>query len=322
MKKTVLLTKPIDPAGMELLNEVPWIETISLADYEESELEAVWPRIHAIIARSFHVDTEIIEKATQLEIIAQHGVGLDYIDVDAATKAGVYVTNAPRTNTVSVAEFTMTFILMLSKNLIPGLELNKSGNTQRKDEYIGTDIVGKTLGIVGFGNIGKKLAELAYGMGMKVTAYDPYVSADEFEQYHAEQMDNLDDIFPLVDYLSLHMPGIESLKGMINVKRLSSMKKTAYLINCARGMLVNEADLTEALETGMIAGAALDVTCREPLPADSILLRTPNLYITPHMAAITKESLARMSETAVRNVIAALSGEKPMNLVNAVGKEP
>lgn len=320
MKKTVLLTKPIDPAGMELLNEVPWIETISLADYEESELDQVWPQVHAVIARSFPVDAGIIKKAMQLEIIAQHGVGLDSIDVDAATKAGVYVTNAPQTNTVSVAEFAMTFILMLSKNLICGLALNESGNADRKDECIGNDIEEKILGIVGFGNIGKKLADLAYGMGMKIVAYDPYVSADEFERYHVERIDNLDDIFPLADYLSLHMPGIESLKGMINAQRLSAMKKTAYLINCARGMLVNEADLIEALETGMIAGAALDVTCREPLPADSILLQTKNLYITPHMAAITRESLARMSTTAVKNVIAALSGEKPMNLVNIPNK--
>lgn len=316
MKKTVLLTKPIDPAGMKLLEEIPWIETISLADVKENELDEVLSGVHAIIARSFHVDAGIIEKATQLEIIAQHGVGLDYIDVDTATKAGVYVTNAPRTNTVSVAEFTMTFILMLSKNLIRGLEFNKSGNTCRKDEYIGNDIEGKVLGIVGFGNIGKKLAELAHGMGMKLMAYDPYVSEAEFERYHVERIENLDDIFPVADYLSLHMPGIESLRGMINANRLSSMKKTAYLINCARGMLVKEEDLVEALETGVIAGAALDVTCCEPLPEDSILLRTPNLYVTPHMAAITRESLARMSKTAVENVIAALRGETPMNLVN------
>lgn len=316
MKKTVLLTKPIDPAGMKLLEEIPWIETISLADVKENELDEVLSGVHAIIARSFHVDAGIIEKATQLEIIAQHGVGLDYIDVGAATKAGVSVTNAPRTNTVSVAEFTMTFILMLSKNLIRGLEFNKSGNACRKDECIGNDIEGKVLGIVGFGNIGKKLAELAHGMGMKLMAYDPYVSAEEFERYHAERVENLDDIFPAADYLSLHMPGIESLRGMINAKRLSSMKKTAYLINCARGMLVKEEDLVEALEKGVIAGAALDVTCCEPLPEDSVLLRTPNLYITPHMAAITRESLARMSKTAVENVIEALRGETPMNLVN------
>lgn len=316
MKKTVLLTKPIDQAGMKLLNKTPWIETIRLEDFNESELDEVWPQVHAIVARSFPVDAGMIHRASQLEIIAQHGVGLDAIDVDAAEHAGVYVTNAPQTNTVSVAEFTMTLILMLSKNLIRGLELNKSGNACQKDTCTGSDIEGKTLAVVGFGNIGKKLASLAYGMGMKIAAYDPYVSPDDFEKYHALQVGSLDDIFPMADYLSLHMPGIEPLRGMINEKRLSSMKKSAYLINCARGMLINETDLIHALENGTIAGAALDVTCCEPLPADSRLLQTPNLYITPHIAAITQESLARMSETAIKNVIAVLSGEKPANPVN------
>ena len=316
MKKTVLLTKPIDRAGMDLLNGISWIDTVSLKDLKPGALGTVLPYVHAVITRSFPVDAEMIGKAKQLEIIAQHGVGLDGIDVEAAATAGVYVTNAPRTNTVSVAEFTMALILILSKNLVPGLELSKSGSTEKKEECTGSDIEGKTLAVIGFGNIGKKLAGLAYGMGMKILAYDPYVLPEEFEKHHARRVEELDRIFPEADYLSLHMPGTESFRGIIDAKRLSSMKKSAYLINCARGMLVEETDLAEALERGVIAGAALDVTCEEPLPADSVLRQTPNLYITPHMAALTKESMARMSETAVKNVIAVLSGKKPPNAVN------
>lgn len=314
--KKVLLTKQISPEGLELLTEVPWIETIQLTDNNSTDIESVLKQVHAIIARSFHVDKNMIQSAKQLKIIAQHGVGVDYIDVEAATEAGVYVTNAPRTNTTSVAEFTISLILLLSKQLINGMRIQKTGQYHLKDKCMGNDIENKVLGIIGFGNIGKKVAELAHGMGMKVVAYDPYVPSDVFEELHTQQITNLDDIFPISDYISLHMPGLETFRGMISEKQLDMMKDSAYLINCARGLLIDENALSKALKNNWIAGAALDVTCVEPLPEGNPLRDAPNLILTPHMAAGTKESISRMSVTAVKNVISALSDKVPENLVN------
>ena len=314
--RTVLLSKEIDPSGKRILDHVPWIRTVNMENLNSEEIEKEMECADALIARSCAVDARFIEKAPNLKVISQHGVGVDQIDVALASARGICVTNAPGTNTESVAEFTIAFILMLAKNMIPGIQMGKSGDFSKKAELLGADVRNKVLGIIGLGNIGKQAARLAAALGMQVAAYDPYVEDEVFQEMHVKRLNELDDVFPISDFLSLHLPGMDIYRGLINERRLKMMKPSAYLINCSRGILADETALAEALKNGIIAGAALDVTQEEPLQENHPLRYAPHVYITPHMAAITRESMAGMSKIAVENVISVLEGRQPESLVN------
>lgn len=266
----------------------------------------------AVIVGLQKITREMLEDSN-IKIIAKHGVGVDNIDLDAATEFGIPVTITPNANAVSVAELTMTFIFALSKKLV---ELHRTLYEKRQFvSSIGVELLGKTLGIVGFGSIGKEVAKRALCLGMHVLVHDPYVEANVLKEFGAEGVE-LDELLKRSDFVSLHVPLNERTRHLIDREKLSLMKKTAYLINTARGDVVDENALVEALKSGQIAGAALDVFDPEPLPPDSPLFDCPNLIMTPHVGAHTYEAILRMNMMAAESIIDFFNGRVPKHVVN------
>ncbi|WP_448534930.1 phosphoglycerate dehydrogenase, partial [Pseudothermotoga sp.] len=248
----------------------------------------------AIIVGVQRITREMLQNSS-VRIIAKHGVGVDNIDLEAATELGIPVTVTPNANAVSVAELTIGFIFALSKKLI-----DLHNNLYQKRQFVsnvGLELQGKTLGIVGFGSIGKEVAKRALCLGMRVLVYDPYVEESMLRELGVERAE-LDELLRQSDFVSLHVPLNESTRHLIDHEKISLMKKTAYLINTARGGVVDETALVEALKSGQIAGAALDVFDVEPLPPDSPFFECPNVIMTPHVGAHTYEAILRMNMIA------------------------
>lgn len=250
---------------------------------------------------------------SSVKIIAKHGVGVDNIDLEAATELGIPVTVTPNANAVSVAELTIGFIFALSKKLI-----DLHNNLYQKRQFVsnvGLELHGKILGIVGFGSIGKEVAKRALCLGMRVLVYDPYVEESNLRELGVEKME-LDELLRQSDFVSLHVPLNESTRHLIDREKISLMKRTAYLINTARGGVVDEKALAEALKSGQIAGAALDVFDVEPLPADSPFFDCPNVIMTPHVGAHTYEAILRMNMMAAESIVDFFNGKIPKHVVN------
>ncbi len=250
---------------------------------------------------------------SSVKIIAKHGVGVDNIDLEAATELGIPVTVTPNANAVSVAELTIGFIFALSKKLI-----DLHNNLYQKRQFVsnvGLELHGKILGIVGFGSIGKEVAKRALCLGMRVLVYDPYVEESNLRELGIEKME-LDELLRQSDFVSLHVPLNESTRHLIDREKISLMKRTAYLINTARGGVVDEKALAEALKSGQIAGAALDVFDVEPLPADSPFFDCPNVIMTPHVGAHTYEAILRMNMMAAESIVDFFNGKIPKHVVN------
>lgn len=292
----ILVTNKISQCGVDKLKEygfeLIWSKSNLVGDVKEMIGDA-----DGIIARMTPVKEELIEAAPNLKIIGMHGVGLDGIDVDLASKRGIAVVHTPEANAISVAENVMTMILNLSKHTIGADHaLRVEKRFQARDKFVGHDVFGKTLAIVGLGRIGRRLAVMAgTGFGMRVIAYDPFVSAEQMGAVAGgvEKMETVDELLQQADYLSFHTQMTPEMKDFVNYELLKKMKPTAYLINEMRGALVVEEDLKQALEEGVIAGAALDVFNQEPTPPDLPLLEAPNLIATPHTGASTYESMDR-----------------------------
>jgi len=250
---------------------------------------------------------------SSVKIIAKHGVGVDNIDLEAATELGIPVTVTPNANAVSVAELTIGFIFALSKKLI-----DLHNNLYQKRQFVsnvGLELHGKILGIVGFGSIGKEVAKRALCLGMRVLVYDPYVEESNLRELGVEKTE-LDELLRQSDFVSLHVPLNESTRHLIDREKISLMKRTAYLINTARGGVVDEKALAEALKSGQIAGAALDVFDVEPLPADSPFFDCPNVIMTPHVGAHTYEAILRMNMMAAESIVDFFNGKIPKHVVN------
>lgn len=252
-----------------------------------------------IVRGKTKVIKELIAQAKHLKVIARSGTGVDNIDLTAAKERGIVVVNAPGANTESVAEHVFSFMLALARNLVPTVTTFKSG-AWAKSDFRGMELMGKTLGIVGFGHIGKRVAELGKAFGMEVIIQ--------------VKGDSLDPVLS-ADFVSLHVPLTAKTRGMIGTSELVKMKKTAYLINTARGALVDEQALVVALQNGTIAGAALDVFTTEPLPSESDMLKLRNILVTPHVAANSRESENRASLMVAIDVDRVLQGEEPNNPV-------
>ncbi len=262
------------------------------------------------------IDGEILEAAgPQLKIIANYAIGFDNIDLKEAEKRGVIVTNTPsQTITDAVAEHTFALILALSKRLLSGDKFVRDGKYHSWDPNLlnGTQLLGKTLGIVGLGRIGQVVARMAVtGMGMKVVYYNPSRRGDFETEFEARFL-SLDDLLPVSDFVSLHVPLIGETHHLINAAKLSLMKRTAFLINTSRGPVVSEAELVTALEMGVIAGAGLDVFENENSVSEE-LRKLDNVILTPHIASATAEAREEMSRISAENIIAVLSGKKPLN---------
>lgn len=310
----VFLSNSLCDEAMELLRK-----RVDVFDAKGQPLENYLREIttaDGLIIRIGEINAQMIQAATKLKVIGRTGVGFDNIDVLQATKQGVPVVITPGANALSVAEHTMALLFALSKQLIPASSQLKLGNWNVRDQQKSVEIHGKTLALIGFGEIGKKVVQLALGLGMKVYVYDPYVDAEEIEKFNAVAVDQVGKLLEIADFLSIHIPLLPTTRDFLTITDLKKMKNTAYLINCSRGGIVSESTLVEALDKGYIAGVALDVFEKEPLPEDALVLQRENIICTPHSAAQTKEAARRMHEMCVKGCLAVLEGEMWPNVAD------
>jgi D-3-phosphoglycerate dehydrogenase len=265
----------------------------------------------AILARTAPFPKEVMEAGKKLKVIARHGVGCDNIDVKTATERGIYVTFTPEANANSVAEYTIGMIIALARYFLPGDKATRSGNWELRNKFPAIDLAGKTLGLVGAGRVGTMVAKKAFfGLEMNVLVYDPYIKEIKGVP-EAKITQDREAIFRESDFVSLHVPATPETKGLIGKKYFEMMKPGAFLVNAARGEIVNEKEMYEILKAGRIAGAALDVYDPEPPLADNPLYGLENVILSPHNAALTREAMARMAVGAAMGIDDVLSGRTP-----------
>jgi D-3-phosphoglycerate dehydrogenase len=309
----ILVTEPIADEGLALLRQEAQVEVSEVVDSEA--LSALIAPYHGLVVRSkTRVTESVISAAPCLMAIGRAGAGVDNIDLGAATRRGVVVVNAPYGNTVSVAEHTLAMLLALVRRIPHGDSALREGHWA-KSCCQGVQVRGKTLGLVGLGSIGAAVARRAQGLEMKVVGYDPFVTPDRAARVGVEWMP-WERVLQTADFLSLHLPLNEQTRRLIGPKELASMKASAYLINCARGGLVDEEALREALETGHLAGAALDVFAQEP-PPDTPLLHSEKVVLTPHVSGSTEEALRDTAVDVAQQLLDVLAGRMPRYPVNA-----
>lgn len=294
MTYRVVIADRVAQAGLAQLQGAPDIEVANVAGRSRDELLQALAGAHALIVRSeTRVTPELMAAAPQLRVIARAGTGVDNIDVPAATRRGIAVMNAPGANTVSAAEHAIALLLALVRRIPGAVEAMRRGEWDRK-RFEGSELRGKTMGIVGLGRIGGQVAQLARAFGMQLVGHDPYLAPERAAELQAKVVP-LDQLLQIADVVTLHMAHTEQTHHLINAERLRLMKATAVLINTARGELVDEAALADAVRAGQIAGAAVDVFAVEPLPADAPLRSVPGVILTPHLAASTAEAQERVS---------------------------
>jgi D-3-phosphoglycerate dehydrogenase len=270
------------------------------------------------LAKHFHVDQDLLRRAPNLLIVSSNGAGYDPVDVEACTARGVLVVNQSGGNAHSVAEHVLGMLLTLSKRILEAdRALRREANVNRND-LIGTEAQGKTIGIVGLGNVGRRIAALCQGLlGMKVLAYDPYLSAAEMAARGGEKVE-LDEVLRRSDYVSISCPLTKESRGMIGAREFALMQPHAYFITTARGFIHDEAALLEALRNKLIAGAGLDVWAKEPPPPDHPLLQFDNVLASPHTAGVTREARTNMGRIAAEQMLDALDGKRPPRIINPV----
>ena len=268
------------------------------------------------LAPHFHVHADLLRRTPNLLIVSSNGAGFDPVDVDACTAAGVVVVNQSGGNAHSVAEHALGMLLTLSKRIIEADRALRRDPNVNRNALMGTEAQGKTIGIVGLGNVGRRIAELCKGLlGMKVLAYDPYLSADEMAARGGEKVE-LDDLLRRSDYVSINCPLAKDNRGMIGAREFALMQKHAYFITTARGFIHDEAALLEALRNKQIAGAGLDVWSKEPPPPEHPLLQFDNVLASPHTAGVTTEARMNMGKIAADQMLDALDGKRPPRLIN------
>jgi D-3-phosphoglycerate dehydrogenase len=316
--KTVLISDPLAPEGVAAL-EAAGLEAIQRPGLSADKLCQALRGCHALIVRSgTQVTAEVIEAADALEVIGRAGAGLDNIDVDAATRRGIVVMNTPGGNAVSAAELTLAMMLALVRRLPQASQRVKAGEWPRK-EFMGTELQGKTLGVIGLGRIGSEVARRALAFGMTVLAYDPFVTEERARRLEVRLVE-LDELLNASDVITLHTPRSQETQRLIDAAALAKMKDEVFLVNCARGGIVDEAALADAIGSGKVAGAALDVFETEP-PANSPLLGFDQVIATPHVGATTQEAQAKVAVQIAEQVADALAGKPPRNAVNAPAVE-
>jgi len=318
--KKVLVSDPLGKEGIEILEKTGTIKVDVKIGLKPEELAACIGDYDGIIVRSgTKVTKEVIEAGKNLQVIGRAGVGVDNIDVEFATKKGIIVMNAPGGNTVSTAEHTVGMMLALSRNIPQADRSVKEGKWERK-KYTGVELSGKTLGVIGLGRIGSYVAQLALAFNMKVLAYDPFISQEKAKRIGVELVE-LDELYQNSDYITLHVPKSEETKGMISKSEFDRMKDGVRIINCARGGLIDEQALYEALRSGKVAGAALDVYENEP-PVGSPLLELDNCITVPHLGASTHDAEINVGIEMAHQVVDALSGGPIRNALNIPQVDP
>jgi D-3-phosphoglycerate dehydrogenase len=309
----ILVAETIAEEGLAALRAAAEVDVRTNLD--KAQLIEILPNYDALIVRSAtKVTAEVLAAASRLRVVGRAGTGVDNIDVTAATQRGILVVNAPAANSVAAAELTISLIMSLSRRVPEAAASLKSGKWERS-KFMGIEVRGKTLGLIGLGRIGTEVARRARGLEMNVLAYDPVVSTDRAEQLGIT-LASVDDVLAQSDFVSVHVPLIESTRYLINSTRLAQMKPSAFLLNVARGGIVEEAALLEAVENGVIAGAALDVFEQEP-PTLTALVEHPRVIATPHLGASTVEAQALAGVDVAESVLAALAGGTPRAAVNA-----
>ena len=313
----VLVSDPIDQAGIDILSQVATVDVRTGLPPEE--LKAIIGDYDALMIRSgTTVTADIIEAADKLRIIGRAGVGVDNVDVPAATKRGVLVVNSPEGNTIAAAEQALALMLALSRHVPHAHASTMAGGWDRK-KYVGNELYKKKLGVVGLGKIGSHVARVAKAMGMDVMAYDPFVSAERAQQMQVRLMP-LPALFAEADFISLHLPRTPDTENLVNAELLKTMKSTARIVNCARGGIIDESALAEAVENGTIGGAALDVYANEPLEAGSPLRQVrERLILTPHLGASTEEAQENVAIDVAEQIRDVLLGLPARSAVNIPG---
>jgi len=316
----VLVSDAIDPVGLGILSQVAQVD-VKLG-LSAAELVQAIPTYDALMIRSgTFVTREVIEAANQLKIIGRAGVGVDNVDVDAATQQGIVVVNSPEGNTIAAAEQALAMMLSLARHIPAANQSLKEEQWDRK-QFIGVEVYKKTLGIVGLGKIGSHVATVARAMGMKLLAYDPFISMERAEQLGCRLVD-LDLLFKEADYITLHVPKTPETTNLINEAAIAKMKPTTRLINCARGGIIDEAALAKALGEGHLAGAALDVYENEPLEAESPLRQLgKSVVLTPHLGASTAEAQVNVAVDVAEQIRDVLLGLPARSAVNIPGLYP
>jgi len=315
MTHHVLVPDNVHQKAIDVLEASAGIRVAAPGKLERAALlEAVAAADALIIRSGVRADAELIASAPQLKAIARAGVGVDNVDLEAATAQGVIVMNTPGGNTISTAEHSIGLMLALSRHIPQGHQSLAEGRWDRK-AFTGVELKGKTLGIVGLGRIGQAIAARAQAFEMRVIAHDPYLPPDIAAAQDVPLL-ALDEVYARSDYLSLHALVTDETRGMINSDSISRMKRGIRIINAARGALINSADLAEALQSGQVAGAALDVYEQEPPPADHPLIGLPNVLHTPHLAASTSDAQVTVAVEAAQLIVDFLLEGRPANVCN------
>lgn len=313
----ILVADNISKEGLALLREYDDIEIkVIPAKLTGEALQAELAEAEGLLVRSQpKVPAEVLSKPGKCKVIGRAGIGVDNVDVEAATAAGIIVMNTPGGNAITTAEHSLAMLFAVARRLPQAYAKLQAGDWDKKS-FVGAELSGKTLGVVGLGNIGTIVADRARGLKMEVLGYDPYVTAEKAEKIGVS-LATLDEIWEKADFITLHVPLVDATRNLISTEQFKKMKPTARLVNCARGGIVDEAALIEALDAGEIAGAALDVFVNEPLTGDSPLLGHPKLITTPHLGASTVEAQVNVSVMVARQVADYLSKGDIRNAVNA-----
>lgn len=315
----VLVSDPIDQAGIDILSQVATVD-VKIGLTPEQFVQAI-PEYDALMIRSgSRITKEIIEAGHQLKIIGRAGVGVDNVDVPAATRQGIVVVNSPEGNTIAAAEHAIAMMLALSRYIPDANASVKRGEWDRKT-FVGAEVYKKTLGVVGLGKIGSHVATAAKAMGMKLLAYDPFISTERAEQLGCRLVE-VDILLQEADYITLHIPKTPETTHLINAEALAKMKPNARIVNCARGGIIDEAALAEALKAGKIAGAALDVFEEEPLKESPLRALGKEIILTPHLGASTTEAQVNVAIDVAEQIRDVLLGLPARSAVNIPGLSP
>lgn len=309
----ILVSDPLQASGIATMREAGH-EVVELAPEDKPRLAEILPDFDALVVRSgTTVTAELLAAGTRLKVVGRAGIGVDNVDIEAATARGILVVNAPTANLMSATEHTFALLLSLMRRVPEADQALKAGKWDRK-RFVGGELQGKTLGIIGFGRIGQRVAKRAQAFDMKVIAFDPHLDAEVIRRHDAEPL-ALDELLGRADAITLHVPLAEGTRNLIDAERFARMKDGAVLVNCARGGVVDEAALLAALDSGKLSGAGVDVFAQEPLE-DFTLAAHPKVVATPHVGAQTREAQLRIANDTARMVLAALDGSLAVTAVN------
>jgi D-3-phosphoglycerate dehydrogenase len=312
-RQRVLVAEKIGESGIELLREQFDVD-LGTGWTREQLGERIGDYDGILIRSATKLDADLIAKATRLRAVGRAGVGVDNVDVPAATKRGIIVANAPQSNVITAAEHTMAMLLALARNL-PQAHASLKGGAWERSKFSGVELYEKTLGILGFGRIGQLVAHRALAFGMRIIAFDPFVSSERYRELGVERAGSSDDVYAASDFISVHLPNTPDTQGWLNAEALAKCKPGVRIINVARGLLIVDEDLQAALDSGQVGGAALDVFRSEPV-TDHPLFGYPNVIVTPHLGASTVEATDRAGYQAAEQVRAALTGGVITSAVN------